>query len=182
MRQLALVMAFLLAITVFPTHIYAESTSATSAALTPEVMPIRKATDIRVTALEFIFAKYHSPLLPYAKVYVEMADKYGVDWKLLPSISGLESTFGKALLSGTHNAYGWGGGTIYFKSWEDGIETINRALKENYMGKWKATDVWSIGHIYAASPTWAVRVNHFMNEINEEYLTLDSQNSLKFNF
>ena len=181
MRQLALAVALLLAIAVFPTHIYADQSSATSAALTPAVKPIIQAQDIRVAALENVFSKYNSPLKPYARDYVTLADKYGVDWKLLPAISGLESSFGKALISGTYNAYGWGSGTIYFKDWTDGIDTIDKSLKEDYMGRWKATDVWSIGPIYAASPTWSVRVNGFMNEINAEYIALSAQESLKPN-
>lgn len=181
MRQLALAAALLLVAALSPTHIYAEQIRSSSAELTPTQAPAKKVADVRVATLEAIFAKYHSPLLPYAKAYVELADKYGVDWKLLPAISGLESSFGKALLPGTFNAYGWGGGTIYFKSWEDGIEVINKTLKENYMVKWKATDVWSIGPIYAESKTWAVRVNKFMSEIDTQYVAFSSQESLKPN-
>jgi hypothetical protein len=33
------------------------------------------------------------------------------------------------------------------------------------MNKWGAKDVYSIGRYYAASPTWAVRVESFMNKI-----------------
>ena len=178
MRQFALAVALLLVTAVFPTKIHADVNSASSAALTPTVKPATEAKDIRVVALENTFVKYNSPLKPYAKEYVQTADKYSIDWKLLPAISGLESTFGNALISGTYNAYGWGSGTIYFKSWEDGIETIDKSLKEDYMGKWKATDVWSIGPIYAESPTWSVRVNRLMNEINQEYLALSAQKSL----
>lgn len=179
MRQFALAVALLLATAVFPKHIYADDSAATSAALTPTVKLETKARDIRVEALQNVLNKYNSPLKPYAQDYVQVADKYGVDWKLLPAISGVESTFGHALISGTYNAYGWGSGTIYFKNWTDGIDTINKSLKEDYMGRWGATDVWTIGPIYAASPTWSVRVNHFMNEINSEYLTLSAKNSLK---
>ena len=74
-------------------------------------------------------------------------------------------------MPGSYNAYGWGGGRIYFESWEDGIKIINKAIRENYIDR-GATDVWSIGPIYAESPTWSVRVNSFMQEINEEYLKL----------
>ena len=181
MRQLALATALLLVVALFPTHIYADQIRSSSAELTSTQTPIKTVEDIRVTALQNIFTKYNSPLFPYAKAYVVLADKYGVDWKLLPSIAGLESSFGKALLSGTHNAYGWGGGTIYFKSWEDGIEIINKAIKENYYNKWNAVDVWTIGPIYAESPTWSVRVNKFIQEINAQYITLDSQSTLKPN-
>ena len=178
MRQLALAVTLLLVTAVFPKHIFAEVYHAPSAALTPQVKNLKQADDLRVAALERVFTKYDSPLTPYAKDYVAMADKHSVDWKLLPAISGLESTFGKQLINGTYNAYGWGSGTIYFKNWVDGIETIDKSLRENYMDKWKATDVWSIGPIYAESPTWSVRVNHFMNEINNEYLALAQAKTL----
>ncbi len=130
--------------------------------------------DNRVKALKNIFSKYSSPLGEYADTFVAQADKYGVDWKLLPAISGLESSFGLYLMPGSYNGYGWGGGYIYFKDWKDGISTINKTLRENYMDKWNAHDVWSIGPIYAESKTWSVRVNSFMNEIEREYNSLSA--------
>ncbi len=170
----------LLATALFPTHINADASSATSAALLPLTKPLAR-EDSRVVALRNIFKKHNSPLEPYARDYVVLADKYGVDWKLLPAISGLESSFGIALLPNTYNAYGWGGGYIYFKNWTDGIDTINRTLKVNYMEEWNARNVWQIGPIYAQSPTWAVRVNRFMNEINSEYIAVSSTQALRPN-
>lgn len=135
--------------------------------------------DTRTVAVRNIFKKYNSPLIDQAILYVKYADEFGIDWRLLPAISGLESTFGRFLMPGSYNAYGWGGGYIYFESWEDGIRVINKALRENYMDRWGASDVWSIGPIYAESPTWAVRVNKFMDEINTEYLRLSIFSTLQ---
>lgn len=180
MRLLILLVTILLITSIVPHQIFAQATtSATSAVLAGELSP--KTQDIRVMALENTFKKYNSPLIPLAAAYVNAADKYGVDWKLLPAISGLESSFGIHLMPNSYNAYGWGGGYIYFKSWEEGIDTINKALRVNYMDKWGASDVWEIGPIYAESPTWAVRVNSFMNQIQAEYVAVESQNSLKPN-
>lgn len=134
-----------------------------------------KTSDERVEALQNIFKKYDSPLTDYAYVYIKYADQNEIDWKLLPAISGLESTFGRFYLPGTYNAYGWGGGYIYFTSWEDGIATISQALKTNYYNR-GADNVYEIGPIYAESPTWAVRVDGLMNEINNEYLKIISSN------
>lgn len=127
--------------------------------------------DIRAKALRNVLEKYNSPLVDVAESYVHFADKNGVDWKLLPSIAGLESSFGKRLMPNSYNAYGWGGGYIYFDSWDDGIDTITRALSEKYYAR-GANTVWTIGPIYAESPTWAVRVNSFMEKIEQEYVTL----------
>lgn len=127
--------------------------------------------DRRVKALKRVFEQYNSPLLGEEASYVKIADKNGVDWKLLPSIAGLESSFGKRLMPNSYNAYGWGGGHIYFDSWSDGIDTITKSLKERYYAR-GADTVWTIGPIYAASPTWAVRVNSFMEKIEKEYVDL----------
>lgn len=180
MRVLILVVALLLATALFPTKIFAATHAASSAALVSDLEIQEEKQDIRILALENTLKKYNSPLAPYASVYISEADKNGVDWKLLPSIAGLESTFGKHYIEGTYNVYGWGSGRIYFESWEDGIATINVSLKTRYIDR-GATDVWKIGPIYAESPTWAVRVNYFMGKIDEEYLALVTQESLKPN-
>ncbi len=149
-----------------------ETTSESSAKLVNKV-PVEKdyTFDTRTKAIQNIFKRYNSPLFDQAAFYVKYADEFGVDWRLLPSIAGLESTFGKFLMPGSYNAYGWGGGRIYFESWEDGIRTVNKALRENYIDR-GATDVWSIGPIYAESKTWSVRVNYFMDVFDQEYKRL----------
>lgn len=151
----------------------ADSVSESSAKLSPMINTQKDyVLDARTKAVRNIFEKYNSPLVDQAVSYVKYADEFGVDWRLLPSIAGLESTFGRFLMPGSYNAYGWGGGYIYFESWEDGIKTINRDLRKNYMDRWGATDVWSIGPIYAESKTWAIRVSYFMNQFDQEYKRL----------
>lgn len=130
-----------------------------------------KSNDLRAKALENIFNSQGSPLAPYASYYVESADRNGIDWRLLPSIAGLESSFGKRQMPGSHNSYGWGGGHIYFDSVEDGIDTILIAFREKYASR-GATTVETIGPIYAESTTWVPRVRSFMNKFEAEYARL----------
>ena len=59
----------------------------------------------------------------------------------------------------------YGGKVTRFSTWNEGIVTISRDLRIKYMDKWGATDITSIGRIYAASPTWAQKVQYFMNKI-----------------
>lgn len=126
------------------------------------------AVDPRAKKLEEYLAWHNSPLAPYAKVFVDNADKYGLDWRLVASISGVESTFGKRLPYNSYNAYGWNGGNYYFKSWEDGIETVSKTLRQNYMNKWGAQTVYDIAPIYAPpSKTWAGNVSYFMKQIEK---------------
>lgn len=128
-----------------------------------------KVADHRVQILHSYLEKYNSPLTPYAGTFVREADRYGIDWKLVVSISGVESTFGKAEPEGCNNGWGYGiygDNMLCFTSYNDAIHTISQALREKYLNKWGATDVYSIGHLYAASPTWADRVTYFMNDID----------------
>ena len=74
------------------------------------------ATDVRVLKVSKYLSSHNSQLKDYAADFVKYADKYNLDYRLLVSISGVESTFGKYYLPKTYNAYGWGGGKIYFKS------------------------------------------------------------------
>jgi hypothetical protein len=56
---------------------------------------------------------------------------------------------------------------ILFSTWTEGIKTVSEGLRENYINKWGAEDVYAIGRFYASSPTWASRVTYFMEKIDE---------------
>ncbi len=136
--------------------------------------------DNRAKILREFLESYNSPLAPFAQVFVENADIYNIDWRLVAAISGLESTFGQQIPQGSFNGWGWGiygNNVIYFSSWEDGIQTISEGIRERYMNQRGATNVYEIGSTYAASPTWAVRVEGFMNRISD-FSVLNPKNSL----
>jgi hypothetical protein len=135
-------------------------------------------SDSRVRILREYLEKNNSPLVPYAGTFVRVADKYNIDWKLVAAISGVESTFGREIPNDSYNGWGWGiygDNMIRFSSWEEGIETVSEGLRTRYMDKWGAKDVYEIGRLYAASPTWAQRVEYFMNRI-EDYQKLSLAN------
>ncbi len=125
--------------------------------------------DNRVQILRGFLEQFNSPLVSNAKDFVKYADLYDLDYRLVASISGVESTFGKFIPYNSYNGWGWGvygDNVIRFASWEEGIGTVSEGLRKNYIDK-GAKNVYSIGRIYAASPTWASRVTYFMNEIEE---------------
>jgi hypothetical protein len=168
MKKLILFFSFLITIFALSTgNTYAEQkASGSSAVLATSATTTRD--DARVKVLRKFLEKYNSPLSPYAKTFVESADKNSLDWKFVAAISGLESTFGQQIPYGTYNAWGWGvygDNRIYFTSWEDGIQTVSQGLKERYIDAWGARDTYEIGSMYASSPTWAVRVEYFMSAI-----------------
>ena len=126
--------------------------------------------DVRVKILQDYLGQFNSPLVGEASTFVKYADQYDLDWKLVAAISGVESTFGQQIPYNSYNGWGWGiYGTnmIYFASWEDGIKTVSEGLRTNYINKWGAEDVYDIGRFYAASPTWARRVDYFMGRISD---------------
>lgn len=127
-----------------------------------------KKSDIETKILTGYLSQFNSPLQYHAQDFVDAAKTHNVDWKLVPAIAGVESTFGK-FIPGGYNAWGWGVyGTqaIYFTSWRDGIFTVTKGLKENYINK-GLTDPYSMNTIYAASPFWGGRVSYFITELEK---------------
>ncbi len=121
--------------------------------------------NFRIDELRRFLSAYNSPLVGFADEFVEAADKYELDWRLIPAITGVESTFGKAIPTGSYNAYGWANGAFYFRSWEESINVVARALRENYINR-GADTVEKIAPIYAPpSTTWAWKVRYFMEKM-----------------
>lgn len=132
-----------------------------------EVIEARE-LDPRAVILRGYLAQYDSPLQHHAQDFIDAADTYNVDWKLVPAIAGVESTFGKRIPGG-FNGWGWGiygDNRIYFASWRDGIFTVTKGLKEGYINKGLTTPA-AMNRVYAASPTWGQKVNYFMNDIEK---------------
>ncbi len=122
--------------------------------------------DHRIAKLESFLSKYKSPLSKYASHFIYYADLYEIDWRLLPAISGVESTFGKRIPQGSFNAYGWNGGNYKFKSWEDSIESMSKNLREKYYDK-NLKSIWEIGRVYCPpNPQWPYKVSFFINRID----------------
>lgn len=125
-----------------------------------------KKIDNRAKVLSDYLAKYNSPLQYHAQDFIEAADTYKLDWRLIPAIAGVESTFGKHIPGG-FNAWGWGvygNQAIYFNSWRDGIFTIAKGLREGYLNK-GLTDPYTMNKVYAASPFWGSKVAYFLNDL-----------------
>ncbi|MBI3380151.1 phage holin family protein [Candidatus Gottesmanbacteria bacterium] len=101
-------------------------------------------SDRRVDKLEEFLTKNGSPLAPMASVFVVASDIYQFDWRLLPAISGKESSYGKKIpwdkVNDRHsfNPFGWGiygDQIISFDSWEDGILKVASGLRREYFDK-----------------------------------------------
>ncbi len=172
MKTLIGVLTFLLLLGIQPQIALANAPASASSAMLATKVSVAE-NDPRVKILQSYLEKYDSPLAPHAATFVREADANDIDWRLVAAISGVESTFGKHLPENSYNGWGWGiygDNMIRFSSYDEAITVISKALREQYINKWKAQDVYEIGHIYAASPTWAERVEYFMRKIDQHEL------------
>lgn len=142
-----------------------------------EITP--KKLDREAEILAAYLESYDSPMKNHSQDFIDAAREYNLDWRLLPAIAGVESTFGKHIPGG-YNAYGW---AIYtpdsrfgFKSWRDGMFVVAKGLREDYLNK-GLTDPYSINKIYAASPNWGGNVTFFMSEMGDFAKKYETQNT-----
>jgi len=119
--------------------------------------------DNRAVKLEKYLTIKGSPYANKAGSFVEIADKYEIDYTLLPSISGIESSFGLHLVPNSYNPFGWGGGYILYDSWEECIESVAKGIATHY-----PSDIpEEIGPIYTPPNyvKWIAAVKQFQSEI-----------------
>lgn len=164
-----LIFVFLLLITLLSAgNVSAKETDKISETLvTPEK------EDRRAEVLEAYLTKYNSPLKSEAKNFIDAADEYKIDWKLVPAITGVESTFGKFTPGNSYypsyNGWGWGVyGTqaLYFKSWKEGIYTVSEGLRLHYYNR-GLTNPYAISRVYAESPSWGAKVSYFIADLEK---------------
>ena len=125
--------------------------------------------DARIAAVSDFFKKYNSDLSPYAQNVVETADKYGLDYRLIPAIAMQESNLCKKAPKDSHNCWGFG---IYgkkitkFSDYPQAIDTVTKTLANEYKGKGLETPE-EIMSKYTPSNNgaWANAVSLFMNQL-----------------
>ena len=120
---------------------------------------------LKAQKIELFFRvnRNNAPLSEYAEKFVEVANKYNLDYRLLPAIATVESSGGKNNFR-KYNAWGWG--SRGFSSFEEGIEIVGKGLKTGYIDKGRDT-VEEIAPVYCPPnyKNWTRSVNQFMLEI-----------------
>ncbi len=129
--------------------------------------------DYRVYTLRKFLTKHNSPLTPYSADFIAQADYYGIDYRMVPAITGVESTFGKHIPNNSYNAYGWANGKYSFSSWPNSIQVVSQTIKYKYIDK-GAVSISKIGKIYAPpSTTWGIKVQNFVSKIDTLPMSFD---------
>lgn len=125
--------------------------------------------DSRAELLRKYLTKNKSPLLPHAEFIVALSDKYMIDYRLLVAIAQKESGLCRVIPEGSHNCWGWGihsKGSLGFDSYEEGLETVAKGLKEKYVDKGYLTvEQIMTKYAHSSSTTWAEGVIGYMNDI-----------------
>ncbi len=137
---------------------------------TREINGMITTSDSRITALEEFFARYDSPLKPYAELIVTEADKHGLDYRLVPAIAMKESTLCHKIPKHSHNCWGYGiygGKTTYFTDYPEAITTVSKGLGERYVGIGLVSPEEIMKKYNPVSNgSWAETVNFVMGQIS----------------
>jgi len=117
--------------------------------------------DPRLTCLQKFFSRSGCPAIKFASIFLETADDNHLDWRLLPSLSFVESGGGKAAIN--NNLFGWASGKAHFDSLAAGIHQVGFHLAHRAPYRHKSTA--QILALYNSNPEYARTVLGIMRQI-----------------
>ncbi len=133
-----------------------------------------QSVDSRSKLIEKFYTKYNSPLASLSEHIVQQADKYHIDYRLLPSISMQESTGCKFIPENSYNCWGYGiygDKVLRFESYAHGIERVSRAIRQDYYNHGLDTPLKIMRKYTPPSipigGVWAQGVGYFFSEIED---------------
>ena len=117
--------------------------------------------DPRLFRLQAFFRDSGSLLERLAPDFLEAADSHGLDWRLLPSISLVETGCGKTAVG--NNIFGWDSGRKEFTSLREAIHSVASRLGESKL--YRGTDLGPILATYNPRPQYAGLVRSVMKQL-----------------
>ena len=123
--------------------------------------PSEQLGDPGADTLRQFFDRLDCPAGEYAAAFLEVADQYELDWRLLPSIAYVETTGGKA--SAGNNLFGWNSGRAHFANPEAAIRSVGSRLAHSSLYRSKSLD--EILATYNPTGTYARKVKSVMRRI-----------------
>lgn len=125
--------------------------------------------DARPGILRQYLNYFGSPLAQYSDQIVSLADQYGIDYRFIPAIAQQESNLCKVIPPGSYNCWGWGitsVSSLGFDSYIDGIETVTKGLKTDYIDDGLVTPQEIMTkYTPSSNGSWARGVSEFMSEM-----------------
>ena len=125
--------------------------------------------DARPVILSQYLEEHSSPMAPNGDFLFEIAEKYGLDYRLMTAIAQCESNLCKKCPPNSFNCWGFENGATKFLSWEQAIEQVAKTLKEGYIDQGLITPEQIMPKYAPPSVTkggaWAKCVNQFLAEL-----------------
>lgn len=118
--------------------------------------------DMRTVRLRSFFNRLRCPVAYLAQDFIDAADDNQLDWRLLPSISVVESGGGKAARN--NNIFGWNNGNQLFPTLRAGINQV--AFKLGKSALYRDKDSAAKLHVYNPDESYAQTVIDVMNRIS----------------
>lgn len=126
-----------------------------------DVSKIPLKSDLREAALRKFFRDNNCPAERYAADFLREADYHHLDWRLLPSLSFVESGAGKRLKG--NNMFGWANGDASFRNLGAGIHEVADAL--DHANAYKGKDLSGKLATYNRTAGYKALVLKVMNQI-----------------
>ena len=120
--------------------------------------------DSRLAFLRNFFEHSNCPAAKLSPVFLEAADMYALDWRLLPSLSFVETTGGKSARN--NNLFGWDSGRAAFSSAAAGIRAVAASLANSAL--YRDKDVDGILKTYNSTDGYARKVKDVMRRIGPQ--------------
>ncbi len=117
--------------------------------------------DTRIQALRAFFEKAGCPAREYIEEFLDAADSYRLDWRLLPSLAFVESGGGKS--APNNNLFGWDSGRAQFSSPVAGIHEVGFRLTHSPL--YKDKDLDGLLATYNPDAEYARKVKWVMEQI-----------------
>ena len=121
-------------------------------------------SDPRLASLRSFFSQTNCPAAELSPIFLEASDANDLDWRLLPSISFVESTGGKSARN--NNLFGWDSGRAAFSSASACIHSVASSLANSAL--YRDKDVDGILKTYNANAGYADKVKQVMRRIAAE--------------
>ncbi|HTQ58449.1 MAG TPA: hypothetical protein VMI94_28500 [Bryobacteraceae bacterium] len=119
------------------------------------------ANDPRLACLRNFFGQGNCPAAKLSSTFLEAADLYGLDWRLLPSLSFVETSGGKA--APHNNLFGWDSGRAAFSSAAACVRSVAYSLTHSTL--YKGKDIDGILKTYNQKANYGRKVKDVMRRI-----------------
>lgn len=118
-------------------------------------------TDPRLIRVKQFFLERDCPAHAYAEDFITAADQHNLDWRLLPSLSFIESGGGKEAYN--NNMFGWDNCKKRFRNSREGIYRVAARLANSKIYRHKSLDQMLFR--YNPRPAYSTAVKSVMNSL-----------------